>query len=74
MSFESKGIKPLEDNDYMPSGKYSEKGSEGKTKMIDVPATYLRYVYDNNLCNVRVRDYIRENLEVIDAQIKKEQK
>jgi len=66
MPYENKPIKPLEDSDLMPSGKY--KGD----KMIDIPAKYLLYVYENNMCSNRVRDYIKENLNVIRDQAKKE--
>lgn len=72
MPYEQKPISDLTDNDFMPSGKYSKAGSEGATKMIDVPAKYLLYVYENNMCNARVAKYIKDNLEVIKEQIKKE--
>lgn len=68
MSYESKPVKDLENNDLMPSGKYQGE------KMIDVPAKYLLYVFENNMCTVRVKDYIRKNLDVIKDQIKKEEK
>lgn len=71
MPYENKPTKPLEDTDLMPSGKYSANGSEGATRMIDVPAKYLLYVYDNNMCSNKVREYIEKNLEVIREQAKK---
>ena len=57
---------PLEDDDEMPSGKH--KGE----KMINVPAKYLLYVYENDMCSLRVKDYIERNLDVITQQAKTE--
>ncbi len=57
----------LSDDSLMPFGKY--KG----TKMANVPASYLRWLYDNNKCNGSVKDYIEDNLDVIDVEIKREQ-
>ena len=67
MSRELKGLPPLTDTDQMPSGKH--KGE----LMQDVPAEYLRYIYDNDLCSQRVKQYITENLEIIDLEIKRSQ-
>ena len=55
----------LTDNDKMPFGKY--KGE----KMANVPADYLMWVYDNNIVIGDVRNYIRDNLDVIQAEIKR---
>jgi len=54
----------LDDNSLMPFGKY-----EG-CKMQDVPATYLKWLYDNNKASKPVRRYIKENLETIKLEIK----
>lgn len=72
MPYENKKIPDLTDTDMMPSGKYSKTGSEGATRMIDVPAKYLLYVYENNMCSARVRKYIENNLDAIKSQSKKE--
>lgn len=72
MPYEDKPKKPLEHNDWMPSGKYSKLGSEGATKMIDVPAKYLLYVYENKMCSKLVKEYVEKNLDVIKEQAKKE--
>ena len=40
---------------------------KGKT-MIDVPASYLVWCYDNNKCTANVRRYVEENREVLDKQ------
>lgn len=57
--------KPLKDDDLMPMGKH--KGD----KMQDVPAKYLLYIYENNMCsNERVKEYIESNLNVIKQQAK----
>lgn len=54
----------LHDSDLMPFGKY-----EG-TQMIDVPASYLIWLYkDGEMSKGNVRDYIEENLEVLKQKI-----
>jgi len=49
----------LNDDSLMPYGKY-----EGYN-MINVPASYLLYLYDNNKCSGVVLKYIKDNLEFI---------
>lgn len=69
MSYEKKKLEePLTDESLMPSGKW--KG----TKMTNIPADYLMYVYDNDMCNRQVREYIESNLDVIKEEIKRENK
>lgn len=53
----------LRDNSPMPSGKY--RG----TKMEDVPAEHLIYIYDNDLCSDDVSDYIEDCIEVLNMEI-----
>jgi uncharacterized protein (DUF3820 family) len=55
---------PMEDDDLMPTGKHKNE------KMIDVPAKYLIYIYENEMCNLRVKDYIKRNMDVIKEQAK----
>ena len=58
----------LTDESLMPFGKY--KG----TKMANVPADYLVWLL-NNGCNVGlVADYIRDNLDVLNAEIERKNK
>jgi uncharacterized protein (DUF3820 family) len=52
----------LNDNSPMPFGKY--KGQ----KMENVPASYLLWLYDENKCNREVRDYIADNLDVLEDE------
>jgi uncharacterized protein (DUF3820 family) len=52
-------MKKLTDNDLMPWGKY--KGD----LMINVPASYLLWLYDNNKCSGDVKVYIKENFDVL---------
>lgn len=66
MAYEQKKLEPLTDSSLMPTGKH--KGD----KMIDVPATYLMYIYDNDMCSLLVQHYIEENMEVILEQAKKD--
>lgn len=60
----------MTDNSLMPFGKYKDK------KMIDVPASYLKFIYDNDmLCkNNELREYIKDNMDVIEKEIKENQK
>jgi len=55
----------LNDNSPMPFGMY--KGE----KMANVPASYLMWLYDENKCNKEVREYIEDNLDVLQEEIKK---
>lgn len=58
------------DNDIMPYGEH--KG----TKMGNVPPKYLLYVYHNHdrkPFNREVFNYIEDNLDVLEAQVKREQ-
>ncbi len=56
--------KPLLDTSPMPFGKY--KGD----KMENVPASYLLWLYDNNKCNNQVQDYIKDNYDVLQHELK----
>ena len=58
----------MTDESIMPFGKY--KGQQ----MADVPAPYLLWLYENNKCYGEVKQYIRENMDVIKGQIAYEQK
>lgn len=66
MAYEANKFKPLQDEDKMPTGKW--KG----TKMIDVPATYFMYLWDNQMANAQVKNYIQRNHEVILKQAKED--
>lgn len=67
MAREIKQQTPLTDKDKMLFGKH--KGE----RMIDVPAKYLLYIYENKMCsNERVKMYIEDNLEVIKQQAETE--
>ena len=56
----------LTDNSLMPFGKH--KG----TKMANVPASYLIWIYENNKCSIEVIKYVRENLDVLKEESKRE--
>ena len=56
------------DNDIMPFGKYKGR------KMANVPAKYLIYIYDENKCNNKVREYIEDNLDALKSEIEFEKK
>lgn len=67
MAYENKKkTEILTDDSLMPSGKY--KGD----KMIDVPAIYFMYIYDNGMCRAEVHEYIKDNYNVILEQAKKD--
>ena len=61
-------IMALNDNSPMPYGKYKGKLME------NVPASYLMWLYDEGKCNEEVRDYIKDNLDVLKEEIKRENK
>ena len=56
----------LTDDSIMPFGKYID------TKMANVPASYLKYRYDTDICYGEVKEYIKENLDIITKQVKEE--
>jgi uncharacterized protein (DUF3820 family) len=55
----------LTDNSFMPYGKHKGK------KMINVPADYLLWLYENQKCSGEVRAYIASNHEVLTVQAKR---
>lgn len=55
----------LDDDSIMPWGKF--KG----TKMGNIPAEYLLWLYENDKCDEPVREYIEDNLDVIRIEIKR---
>ena len=54
--------KKLTDQSLMPFGKYKDYS------MINVPASYLIWLYENRKCNELVKNYIIENLDVLKIQ------
>ena len=55
----------LTDESKMPYGEH--KGKE----MADVPASYLIWLYDNNRCSGDIEAYIKENLDLLQVEIKR---
>jgi uncharacterized protein (DUF3820 family) len=55
----------LTDDSLMPWGKH--KG----TKMANVSADYLLWVFENNKCSPEVANYINENMDVIKKESSK---
>ena len=53
----------MTDESIMPFGKY--KGE----KMANILPNYLLWLYENNKCNGEVREYIKDNLDVIKSEI-----
>jgi len=58
----------MTDESIMPFGKY--KGQ----KMANVPPDYLLFIYDNGRLFGGVAEYIKENLDVLKAEINLKQK
>ena len=58
--------KQLTDESIMPWGKH--KGA----KMIDVPASYLIFMYNEKKVCPMVKEYIEDNLDVLNEEIKRE--
>ncbi len=54
----------MTDESKMPWGKY--KGEP----MGIIPADYLIWLYDNNKCSGEVKAYIKDNLDVLNEEIK----
>ena len=54
----------MNDNSLMPYGKYIG------TKMANVPASYLMWLWDNNKACAEVREYIKENMDVLKMELK----
>ena len=59
----AKNLLAMDDSSLMPFGKH--KG----TKMANVPADYLIWLYDNGNCFGDVRAYIADNLDVLKSEI-----
>lgn len=57
----------LTDNDPMPFGKH--KG----VALINIPAGYLIYIYENMDLHGPIKDYIKKNLDVLKIQAKRAQ-
>ena len=61
----------MTDNDLMPWGKYKGK------KMINVPASYLLWLWDewglqkSGELHRQLREYVRDNLQALRKEIKK---
>lgn len=55
----------LTDESLMPFGKYKDYS------MINVPASYLIWLYENDKCNKLVKDYIIDNWDVLQIQANK---
>jgi uncharacterized protein (DUF3820 family) len=60
--------KKLTDKDPMPFGQH--KG----TAMADVPDAYLLWLWNENKCNNEVREYIKDNLDAIKANVHRSKK
>lgn len=54
----------LTDNDLMPWGIHQG------TKMANVPADYLLYLYREGKCDRPVKEYIIDNLDALKAEVK----
>lgn len=54
----------MKDTDLMPWGVHKGK------RMIDVPASYLRWLIESNKCSGEVKKYIEDNLDIINVQAK----
>ena len=58
----------MDDNSKMPFGKYQG------TKMANVPASYLLWIFENNKYTAEVALYINRNLDVLQEEVKRAEK
>lgn len=61
----------MDDSTVMPFGKYRGE------KLANVPASYLLWLYDQNSTSIdgrKVCHYVRENLDVLKAEIERNKK
>lgn len=49
-------------------------GKHAGQKLANIPADYLIWLYENDKCNAPMRAYIKDNLEVLKAEIKQKAK
>jgi uncharacterized protein (DUF3820 family) len=54
----------MDDNSIMPFGKY--KGQ----KLANIPGDYLLWLYKENKCFGQLKEYIEENKEVLNKEVK----
>lgn len=57
----------MNDNSIMPFGKY--KGS----KLANIPADYLIYIFDKGIARGDLKNYIVENMDVLQSEIKEDE-
>lgn len=55
----------MTDKDKMPYGQYQGQ------PIVNVPAHYLIWLYDNGRCSGNVKQYIKDNLEVLRTEVKR---
>lgn len=55
----------LDDSSLMPFGKY--KG----TKLANVPASYMLFIYENYQLHENLKEYIKKNKDVLLAEVKR---
>jgi len=53
----------MDDNSLMPWGKY--KG----TSLVNVPASYLVWLFENDKCYGELKDYIEDNWDVLKKEM-----
>ena len=56
------------DESLMPFGMHKDK------PLVDVPASYLIWLYENNKCNQPLKLYIEENMDVLQIEVKRQRK
>lgn len=62
MATQTKPTEPLTDYSPMPFGKHRGK------RMIDVPAPYLIWLYESGCDHPQVKQYINDNLDVLNQE------
>lgn len=57
----------MDDESLMPFGKYAGQ------KLANIPAEYLIWLYENGKIYGSIKDYIRENMDVLKEEVKRKQ-
>jgi len=58
----------MDDESLMPFGEFKNR------KLVNVPASYLIFLYEEEKCDEELKEYIEDNLEILKREKKQEWK